>query len=203
MADKKVSELSAITNLSGDDLLLVVNDPSGTPTSNKITVGNVFANVAVQSTFKANTVFSGNRMTISANVVLNGTNITSLFEDRMQVANVTSTYVTNATFQSVLSNTNSAISDRFQVSNAFSTFANSADPIFTGTATADTLNTNFMTIINPKGLLLVGGGVTTQVPATSNTASEDINVGTFWYSNNYLYIAVDSNTIKRIELESF
>ena len=45
MADKKVTELSAITNLSGDDLLLVVNDPSGTPTSNKVTVTNLFANV--------------------------------------------------------------------------------------------------------------------------------------------------------------
>lgn len=188
MADKKVSELSAITNLSGDDLLLVVNDPSGTPTSNKITVGNVFANVAVQSTFKANTVFSGSRMTITANVIVNSTNVLDAINDRIQVANAA---------------TLAQVNDRLQVSNAFLTFANSADPIFTGTATADTLNTNFMTIINPKGLLLVGGGVTTQVPATSNTASEDINVGTFWYSNNYLYIAVDGNTIKRVELESF
>ena len=203
MADKKVSELSAITNLSGDDLLLVVNDPSGTPTSNKITVRNVFANVSVTSTFKANTVFSGNRMTITANVIIDGTNIATAVNDRMQVANVTSTYVTNTVFQSALANTNSAVLDRLQVSNAFSTFANSADPIFTGTGTADSLNTNFMTIINPKGLLMVGGGLTTQVPTTSNTTTEGLNTGTIWYSNNYLYIAVDNNTIKRIELESF
>jgi len=42
MADKKVSALSAITNLSQDDLLLVVDDPAGTPTSKKVTVGNLF-----------------------------------------------------------------------------------------------------------------------------------------------------------------
>lgn len=188
MADKKVSELTAVTSVSGDDLLLVVNDPSGTPTSNKITVSNMFANVAVSSSFKANTAFTGTTMTISANVVLNGTNVLDAINDRIQVANAA---------------TLAQVNDRIQVANAFSTFANSTDPIFTGTGTADTLNTNFMTIINPKGLLLVGGGVTTQVPTTSNTASEGINVGTFWYSNNYLYIAVDSNTIKRVELESF
>ena len=189
MADKKVSELTAVTSVSGDDLLLVVDDPSGTPTSNKITVSNFFAGVSVISTFNANTTFN-------ADLVVESTNVLDGINDRMQVANVTSSYVTNTVFQS-------EISDRIQVANAFSTFANSTDPIFTGTGTADTLNTNFMTIINPKGLLIVGGGLTDQVPSTSNTATEGLNTGTFWYSNNYLYIAVDSNTIKRVELESF
>ena len=111
MADKKVSELTAITSVSGDDLLLVVNDPSGTPTSNKITVSNFFANVSIGTTFKANTVFSCNRVNISANVFIDGTNILDAVNDRMQVANVTSTYIANTV--------------------AFSTFANSANPIFT------------------------------------------------------------------------
>ena len=76
MADKKVSELTAITNLSGDDLLLVVNDPSGTPSSNKITITNLFANVVPATTHKgvttfvANTSFTGTTMTVSANLVL-------------------------------------------------------------------------------------------------------------------------------------
>lgn len=79
MADKKVSELSAITNLSGDDLLLVVNDPSGTPTSNKVTVTNLFANVVPNVvhkgtvTARANTTFSGTTMTVSANATYSGT----------------------------------------------------------------------------------------------------------------------------------
>jgi len=79
MADKKVSELSAITNLSGDDLLLVVNDPSGTPTSNKVTVSNLFANVVPNVvhkgtvTARGNTTFSGTTMTVSANATYSGT----------------------------------------------------------------------------------------------------------------------------------
>jgi hypothetical protein len=79
MADKKVSELSAITNLSGDDLLLVVNDPSGTPTSNKVTVTNLFANVVPNVvhkgtvTARANTTFSGTTMTVSSNATFSGT----------------------------------------------------------------------------------------------------------------------------------
>lgn len=39
----KVSELNAVSNVSTDDLLLVVNDPNGAPSTNKITIQN-FAN---------------------------------------------------------------------------------------------------------------------------------------------------------------
>jgi hypothetical protein len=79
MADKKVSELGAITNLTSDDLLMVVNDPSGSPASKKITVGNLFGNVAVSTThkglttFRANTTISGTTLTVSANSTFNGT----------------------------------------------------------------------------------------------------------------------------------
>jgi len=60
MADKKVTELTSITNLSGDDLLLVVNDPSGSPSSNKVTVANMFANVVSETTFKSSVSINGN-----------------------------------------------------------------------------------------------------------------------------------------------
>jgi hypothetical protein len=43
MADQKLTALSAITTPTDDDLLYVVNDPSGTPTSNKITWANIKA----------------------------------------------------------------------------------------------------------------------------------------------------------------
>jgi hypothetical protein len=43
---KKVSELTALTSPSGEDLLLIVDDPSGTPTTKKVTVSNLFGNVA-------------------------------------------------------------------------------------------------------------------------------------------------------------
>lgn len=41
MADQKITALTAITTLTNDDLIPVVNDPAGTPVTNSITVGSV------------------------------------------------------------------------------------------------------------------------------------------------------------------
>jgi hypothetical protein len=106
MADKKVSELSSITTLSGDDLLLVVNDPSGTPSSRKVTISDTFGNIQVPTvswqklTVNANTAFRGTVMTVSSNVIVssslsvNNFNVEARFDgvdtsldDKMQVAN--------------------------------------------------------------------------------------------------------------------
>lgn len=46
MADKKITELTALTTLSNDDLLVVVDDPSGTPVTKKITASNLKAGLA-------------------------------------------------------------------------------------------------------------------------------------------------------------
>lgn len=40
MADRKITELPAITAVTADDLLVVVNDPGGSPATSKITVAN-------------------------------------------------------------------------------------------------------------------------------------------------------------------
>jgi len=78
MADKKVTELTAITSISGDDLLLVVNDPLGTPDSRKVTVANFFGGVASATThngtvtFNANTTIAGSKSTVSANTTFSG-----------------------------------------------------------------------------------------------------------------------------------
>lgn len=47
MADKKVTQLDALTSLSADDLFMVVDDPSGTPTNKKVTAGNLFNDINV------------------------------------------------------------------------------------------------------------------------------------------------------------
>ena len=78
MADKKVTELTALTTASGDDLLLVVNDPLGTPASRKITVNQFFSSVAANTvhtgtvSFNANTTIAGNKATVSANTTFTG-----------------------------------------------------------------------------------------------------------------------------------
>jgi hypothetical protein len=211
MADKKVSSLSAITNLSADDLLMVVNDPAGTPESKKVTVGNLFGNVVVSTTHKALTTFTANTnhtgttATFSANVVITGVggvnadindrmqvaNTTLLVNDRMQVANLTSTYTTNTAFQSYVANTNPRLTQiESDVSSAESSLALKspiASPTFTGTATTPAL------IVSTKSA----------DPATSNAVTESITAGSVFYSNTFLYIATDSNTIKRVALSTF
>ena len=278
MADKKVSELSAITNLSGDDLLLVVNDPSGTPTSNKVTVSNLFANIVPNVvhkgtvTTRANTTFTGTTMTVSSNATFSGTltvsgtlveggvsqrsgiqifdantihndtlfangglvisssvssgasniigkngnlnannaiadnsitadmiepeymevaNTNLLVNDRMQVANV-----------------NTLVSDRLQVANAsvyievtnaVSQFANSFNSLLTGATQANLFSAELVNVNNSLGFTLTKS----TDPSTSNALTEGVTSGTVFYSNTYLYIATDENTIKRITLESF
>jgi len=192
MADQKVSALSAITNLSTDDLLLVVNDPAGAPTSNKVTVGNLFGNVAVATThkalttFTANTIYTGTTATFSANVVVGGLNIKSGVEDRMQVANVTSTYTTNNAFQSYVANTN------VRLANNETQLAAGALVLTTGILNTPRANTQSL-IVSTKSA----------DPATSNAATETVTAGSIFYSNTYLYIATDANTIKRVALTTF
>lgn len=69
MADKKVSQLTALTAPIGEDLLLIVDDPSGTPVSKKVTLNSFFGSVA------ANTTMSGT-LTATANVTVSGSNTT-------------------------------------------------------------------------------------------------------------------------------
>ena len=79
MADKKVSALSAVTSISSDDLFLVVNDPQGTPASNKVSVKSIFnsvpANTSITGRFSttANNTLAGTTTTISSNTTVSGT----------------------------------------------------------------------------------------------------------------------------------
>ena len=64
MADKKVTALTALTAASNNDILLIVDDPTGTPISKKITVEDVFGNTTKTNLVKfdvgsSNTNLSG------------------------------------------------------------------------------------------------------------------------------------------------
>ena len=69
MADKRISGLTAMTTASKDDILLVVDDPAGTPTNKKITIEKFFSNVESTTLF-ANITAASNSST--ASVILNG-----------------------------------------------------------------------------------------------------------------------------------
>lgn len=78
MADKKVTELTAATSATADDLLMIIDDPSGTPASKKISLNSFFSNVRANTTISgtlttsANNTINGNKMTVTANTTFNG-----------------------------------------------------------------------------------------------------------------------------------
>lgn len=67
MADSTISGLTALTTPAAEDLLVVVDDPSGSPVNKKITLRSLFGNVT------ANVSITGNLST-SANNTLQGSN---------------------------------------------------------------------------------------------------------------------------------
>lgn len=61
---KKVSELTALTAPAGEDLLIIVDDPSGTANTKKITVTNLFNNCSANVTISNSAVLSTNTLLI-------------------------------------------------------------------------------------------------------------------------------------------
>lgn len=309
MADKKVSALTAITQASADDLLMIVNDPGGTPASRKITHANFFANVHTVSDFTSNVTISSTKLTVSANTTLSGalkngsstiigkngklhannaitndtitdammavvpasnTNLQSYIantnprlnaleagQSNTLVSNtfLQANFVSNTTFQSeaikstatgeqvmvsnldiastssttgvhisdgsvvIFSNqgTPSKVDFYCEVSNAHyarlkapahadfggnivltlpnvsGNVATTNSETFTGTTSAHNLNVGGTLRILDKS----------SDPATSNAANEGVSAGAIFYSNTHLYVATDSNTIKRVALSTF
>lgn len=60
--DLKISQLTALSSATSDDLLVIVNDPGGTPVTRKITVGSLFGsilgNVVVTAASNSTATFS-------------------------------------------------------------------------------------------------------------------------------------------------
>lgn len=84
MADKKVSQLTALTSPAGEDLLLIVDDPTGTPVSKQVTLNSLFGSVAANASFSgtvtasANVTVSGSNTSISSNVNISSSSAGSL-----------------------------------------------------------------------------------------------------------------------------
>lgn len=74
MADSKLTALSAITSASTDDLMYVVDDPSGTPASKKITFANVMASLNKVGKITVTQPATGGTLTIDdgASIITSG-----------------------------------------------------------------------------------------------------------------------------------
>ena len=217
MADKKITELTAATNHATSDLLLVVKDASGTPLSRKATFGSVFANVAHPMTvtnianFKSNTTISSTTATISANAVFSGPTVT--LHGRLQTEgsatiisnngkihannSITPGTINVAMLQETpLANTagRALINAKIDTTAADAKFALKASGTHTGTTQVDVIS-----LQDSKGLRLAKAST----PTNSSASGNGITAGTILYDDNFLYIAINSTTLKRVALSTF
>jgi hypothetical protein len=101
MADKKVSQLTSLTSPAGEDLLLIIDDPSGTPVSKQISLKNLagaLPNTSVSTlTTSANTTLAGSNTVVSANVNLTATRGPQITARWIKIAPSTGSISNNAT----------------------------------------------------------------------------------------------------------
>ena len=216
MADKKITELTAATNHATSDLLLVVKDAAGTPTSRSATFGSVFANVASPvtvtnlATFRSNTSITSATATISANTSISGRltvhekiqtdgGATIIGNNGALHANntITSGTITVPMLQETpLANTagRALIDTKIATTVADGKFSLISNGTHTGTTQVDTIS-----LQDSKGLRLVKSGT----PTNNNPSTDSIAVGTIFFDDNFLYIAINSTTLKRVALSTF
>lgn len=99
MADKKITQLDAVTSAANTDLLLIVRDPSTTPVNKKLEIGDLFGETAQTSFTKidlrssatatlagaANTTVSGNVVKLVSNTTIEMTGTPDVVGDRIRV----------------------------------------------------------------------------------------------------------------------
>ena len=216
MADKKITELTAATNHATSDLLLVVKDAAGTPTSRSATFGSVFANVASPvtvtnlATFRSNTSITSATATISANTSISGRltvhekiqtdgGATIIGNNGALHANntITAGTITVPMLQETpLANTagRALIDTKISTTVADGKYSLISNGTHTGTTQVDLIS-----LQDAKGLRLVKSGT----PTNNNPSTDSIAVGTIFFDDNFLYIAINSTTLKRVALSTF
>ena len=81
MADQKVTQKARLTTPSVEDLLMIIDDPNGTPVTKAITIKNLFAAVPGNTVFlarvrtNANTIHVGSNTVHTGNVNFDGTGL--------------------------------------------------------------------------------------------------------------------------------
>ena len=186
--DKKVSDLTPLVNVTSDDLLMVVNDPNGSPTSRKISMGDLLGNVNIDTAFTAGLTVKGSDVFTGINDKLQVANATVLFNDKLAVSNAL--VMQAQTVQDTITQIVELVTTTDQV------FLNAN--VFTYVI-ANTVYAN--TTVSVKDTVIIRDKTTD--PASSNAFNEGITAGSMFYSNTHLYIATSNNTIKRISLQDF
>ena len=163
------------------------------------------------ATFRSNTSITSTTATISANTVLSGGIVTlhgKLQTDSggtiignngaLHANNTISPGTINVAMlqETPLANTagRALIDTKISTTVADGKFALLSNGTHTGTTQVDTIS-----LQDSKGLRLVKSGT----PTNNNPSTDSIAVGTIFFDDNFLYIAINSTTLKRVALSTF
>ena len=199
MADraKKVSELTSLTAASGDDLLLIVDDPSGTPATKKITI---------------DALFTGTPLSNGAFVTISVSNTATIENAEITTSNTDTATFANLSVTDTATFANLSVTDTATFANAEITTSNTDIGTFANVAITNTLssiNTEITGISNNFITVTAGLTLTDQYTPSANPIPYidlpfgDRPPGNIFWDNNYLYIIYQNNHAKRIPLESF
>jgi hypothetical protein len=178
MADKKVTQLTALTAPANNDLLLIIDDPTGSPISKKITVEDLLGSTSQLQVGGVDIVATNDMELGGDNVVITGS--TSVAVDGALTINDA-----GADADTRIKGDND--------SNCFYVDA-STDRVGIGTDTpTDKLDVNANSIRVR----------TAQTPASGDNTTVNWPVGRIAWDTNYLYIAANSTNIVRVALSTF
>jgi hypothetical protein len=178
MADKKITQLDAVTTAANTDLLLIVRDPSTTPVNKKLELGDLFGETA-------QTVVTTMNLRASGSGTINANSLTLTSPNQVTLT------------RGVVINENGDDSDTRIESDG------NPNMIFVDAST----NRVGIGTSSPAQVLDIEGNAIrlrdANLPASSNNLAVGWPVGTIAWTENHLYIAANNTTIKRIAWSTF
>lgn len=178
MADKKITQLTALTAPANTDLILVIDDPAGSPISKKITIEDLFGKTSGLSVTTINLTSTGDTTLAANNFTIDAT------------TNITLT-------RGTVINEDGADSDTRIESDA------QTNMLFVD-ASADKIG--IMTNAPTEALDINSDAIrirTSQTPSSSNNTVEGWGAGTISWDASYIYVAANTTHIVRAALSTF
>lgn len=200
----KISELNATTTVTGDDLLLVVDNPANTSAieSKKVTVNNFFGSLGTSAGNSVSASISGNVLTIS----LDAPSIKQYSVTNQRVAS----QLANAPYTNTVTTINSTANATTNSSHLHLDVSGSLIGSVALNANGEpvlTISTNESVLQNPSfnTVRAVKVNYTTQAtPSNSSYVNSTFSYvqGDTFYDTNNLYIAVSNTEIKKVALSA-
>lgn len=201
----KISELNATTSVTGDDLLVVVDEVANSSAieTKKVTVNNFYNSLGVTGSNSVSASISGNSLTISlsapviSKIDVTDSRVTSQ-SNTAPYANTLGTIDSNSVFTANSSTLKFSFDGSIQGS-----VANDANgvPVITIDSSEDIIQNPLFNVVRANKINFVGSAT----PANNSYVNSTFEAvtGDMFYDSNYIYVAISNTEIKRIQLSAF